>query len=469
MNPTEKGNKHDISRRKFLRGASALAAAPLLVSLNREAMANPSQDTPGRSDPRDYRTRLILLGTAGGVSWFPKTNRTSSSSALVVGDVVYLIDIGQNSTYRLSEAFNQGSFVKSKGIEDPDGFTYPRGKVDDGTSAFLTKMKALFLTHLHPDHISDYPALLLIGSGTGLGNPRRDPVTKEMLYTPLQVIGPCSRGELEEDKSHYLGAPTNGTIVQTDLADPTSIAYPGIVTPTPGTRQMTRILWQAFAQSINNMTLDNGYPDFTKLLEIKEIGGTDVMDIPWPVGFIPEPNQNACPAIDPFLIYPEDENGVSVWATLVDHHQVFPAFAFRFDTPDGSVVFSGDTGHNTTGITNPTDQQLANGNLQRLAYGADILVHEVIDRAWINQKFGPAPTGNMAALKTHMLESHTTIDQVGTVAENCNVQKLVLNHIVPGNTPLSHLRQAKKNFSGKLIIGKDLMRIGLGRKIRVKP
>jgi ribonuclease BN (tRNA processing enzyme) len=68
----------------------------------------------------------------------------------------------------------------------------------------------------------------------------------------------------------------------------------------------------------------------------------------------------------------------------------------------------------------------------------------------------------MAALKTHMLESHTTIDEVGTVAKNCNVKTLVLNHIVPGNTPISHLRQAKQNFSGKLIIGQDLMGIGVG-------
>ncbi|MWA16159.1 hypothetical protein [Streptomyces sp. BA2] len=31
-------------------------------------------------------------------------------------------------------------------------------------------------------------------------------------------------------------------------------------------------------------------------------------------------------------------------ATLVDHHPAAPAFAYRFDTPNGSVVFSGDTG-----------------------------------------------------------------------------------------------------------------------------
>jgi ribonuclease BN (tRNA processing enzyme) len=69
----------------------------------------------------------------------------------------------------------------------------------------------------------------------------------------------------------------------------------------------------------------------------------------------------------------------------------------------------------------------------------------------------------MDALKTHMLESHTAIDDVGSVATNCSVGTLVLNHIVPGNTPTAHLLQAQQNFSGKLIIGEDLMEIGVGK------
>ena len=185
-----------------------------------------------------------------------------------------------------------------------------------------------------------------------------------------------------------------------------------------------------------------------KLVEVKEIGGTRPGDILLPVS-VPDPNNETCPGMDPFEVYRDDL--VRVTATLVDHHQVFPSLAYRFDTPDGSVVFSGDTGPDT------------HGNLQKLADGADILVHEVIDRAWIDQKFGtPEPGSQMAALKTHMLESHTAIDAVGAVAEDCRVKTLVLNHIVPGNTPVLHLQEAEQNFSGNLIIGKDLMQIGIG-------
>jgi ribonuclease BN (tRNA processing enzyme) len=112
------------------------------------------------------------------------------------------------------------------------------------------------------------------------------------------------------------------------------------------------------------------------------------------------------------------------------------------------VVISGDTGANTC------------GNLKKLARGADILVHEVIDEVWIDLL---AESGVPDALIEHLNSVHTKIAEVGGVAEDCGVKTLVLNHIVPGNAPVGHLVKAKKNFSGRLIIGNDLMQIGLGK------
>ena len=139
-------------------------------------------------------------------------------------------------------------------------------------------------------------------------------------------------------------------------------------------------------------------------------------------------------------------------AVLVDHHQVFPAFAYRFETKDGSVVFSGDTGPDTR------------GNLQRLANGTDILVHEVIDPAWVDLRFGdPEPGSRMEALKVHLIQSHTPAGEIGRIASECRAGILVLNHLVPGNTPVSNLEAAGDGFDGNLIIGEDLMQIGLIR------
>ena len=69
--------------------------------------------------------------------------------------------------------------------------------------------------------------------------------------------------------------------------------------------------------------------------------------------------------MEPVVIYPEDEHGVTVSAILVQHAPVFPALGYRFDTPTGSVVFSGDTGECP--------------NVARLARDADVLVHEILD------------------------------------------------------------------------------------------
>lgn len=94
-----------------------------------------------------------------------------------------------------------------------------------------------------------------------------------------------------------------------------------------------------------------------------------VQDIVIPsVSGFKSPNETPVPAMEPFLVH-EDER-VRVTTTLVNHFPILPAFAFRFDTDDGSVVFSGDS--------SPCD------NLVRLAHNTDVLVHEVIDRSWVD-------------------------------------------------------------------------------------
>ena len=55
------------------------------------------------------------------------------------------------------------------------------------------------------------------------------------------------------------------------------------------------------------------------------------------------------------------DDNLKVTAALVDHPPVVPAFGFRFDASDRSIVISGDTA--------PSD------NVVKLARGADVLVH----------------------------------------------------------------------------------------------
>jgi len=403
--------------------ASGTAAIPGTAGTISPLISGASNDRPGA-----FHTRLVLLGTAGGPTWYPDTDRAGTSSALVVGDEIYIIDMGQGSAARLARAFNTGRLAAGG-----------RGQMENNFPGFLSYARALFITHLHMDHTADYPSLLLIGPSAGLGT-SVNKSSGQTEVTPFKVFGPAGRGQLEADLTSY--REKGGRIVSVDSADP------ALKTPSPGTRQMTCSTFEAYAQAINDMTLDNGLRDFTTLVEVHEIGGSAPGDIPLPVA-VPDPNNGTCPAMDPFAVY-RDAN-VRVTATLVDHHQVFPALAYRFDTADGSVVFSGDTGKET------------NGNLGKLADGADILVHEVIDPAWIDAKFGDVTPGSrMAALRTHMFSAHTTIRDAGSVATASRVKTLVLNHIIPGDTPRARLLEAQQTFSGRVIIGEDLMEIGVG-------
>ena len=138
------------------------------------------------------------------------------------------------------------------------------------------------------------------------------------------------------------------------------------------------------------------------------------------------------------------DDNVKVTAALVEHPLVKPAFAYRFDCPDRSIVFSGDT--------RPSE------NLIELARGADILVHEVIDLAAIGVL--EKELSHATRLHTHLLAAHTPMSEVGQIATKAGVKTLVLNHFVPGTPPIPDqvwYDAVKPHFKGRLIVGHDLM------------
>jgi ribonuclease BN (tRNA processing enzyme) len=136
---------------------------------------------------------------------------------------------------------------------------------------------------------------------------------------------------------------------------------------------------------------------------------------------------------------------VRVTCTPVKHPPVVPAFAFRFDTQDRSIVFSGDTA--------PCDSLIA------LARGADVLVHEVLHEPSLDAICANLP--NATRLRRHLLDSHTTQDQVGIVAREAGVKCLVLSHFVPADSVTDDTWRdaAARDYDGKIVLGRDLMEI----------
>jgi ribonuclease BN (tRNA processing enzyme) len=138
---------------------------------------------------------------------------------------------------------------------------------------------------------------------------------------------------------------------------------------------------------------------------------------------------------------------VTVTAALVDHGAVKPAFAYRFDCPDRSIVISGDT--------RPTDSLVA------LARGADVLVQEVMYLPALETLVRGET--NAKTLREHLLSAHTACADAGRIATRAGVKTLVLSHFVPGGDPAipdqAWLEAVRPTFAGTIVVGRDLLEV----------
>ncbi|HEX9007409.1 MAG TPA: MBL fold metallo-hydrolase [Bacteroidota bacterium] len=116
----------DLSRREFLARAGMLLAMA----------AMPTQQAADHSLPA-AKTRLILLGTAGGPR--PHKNSFPPSQVILVDGEAYVIDCGNGVAIQLARA----------GVP-------------------LPSLRHVFITHHHSDHNADYGNLLLLAWASGL-------------------------------------------------------------------------------------------------------------------------------------------------------------------------------------------------------------------------------------------------------------------------------------------------------------
>jgi ribonuclease BN (tRNA processing enzyme) len=315
-----------VTRRQFVRtGVAALALLPLARVVPGPVLTAPE----GRK-----RSRLILLGTAGGPT--PKPDRAAPAQAIVIDDAVYVVDCGNGVARQLVMA-----------------------------RLSLGSLRSVFITHHHSDHNADYGNLLLLAWGSDL-------------TIPVDTFGPPPLAAMTR---HFLAL--NDYDIRTRMADETRPPLEPLIRP----HELTEDGWVT-----------------------------------------------------------ADEN-VRVTAALVEHPPVVPAFAYRFDCPDRSIVISGDT--------RPSD------NLVELARDADVLVHEVMHVPSLESLIAREP--NAKTLREHLLASHTSTEQVGRVATEAGVKTLVLSHFVPGGYPFlpdeMWYDAVRPHFSGTLVVGHDLQEI----------
>jgi ribonuclease Z len=142
------------------------------------------------------------------------------------------------------------------------------------------------------------------------------------------------------------------------------------------------------------------------------------------------------------------DHGVTVSAFEVDHGgEELPAFGYRIDFEGHSAVLSGDTTFNR--------------NLIEHSRGADLLVHEVTAAA------GSAAE-SLQQLK-RIGANHTTPDQAGEIFAEVNPKLAVYNHLLlfGGAKAEDLIPMTRKNYSGPLIVGEDLLQLNVGNTVEV--
>lgn len=278
----------------------------------------------GTEQPSAPVMQLLMLGTGYP---YPDPERAGPSCAVIVGKKLFIVDAGRGAVMRLAAIGN------------------PWGSIE-----------AVFLTHLHSDHIDGLPDIFHCAWEFGKG-------------APFPLYGP------------------------------------------KGTKGIADGILQFYAPDIRvRRDLTEKLPPEGAKIDVHEIMEGVVYEKP---------------------------GEVKVTAFLVDHRPVEPAFGYRFDAGKQSIVISGDT--------RPTP------NLIRHAEGADILVHE----AYVGGSSTPDAGWSIR-------DYHSSATEAGEAAAKAKVKILVLTHLIPARAKEEDFfNEARKAFSGKIIVGRDLMVLSL--------
>lgn len=152
----------------------------------------------------------------------------------------------------------------------------------------------------------------------------------------------------------------------------------------------------------------------------------------------PEGHEVNAHEISAGIVY-KDAN-VTVTAFPTKH--AMESYGFRFDTPDRSIVISGDT--------SPTEA------LIEACHGCDVLIHEANTVAFLTKwpEFQP-----------YAAKYHTTTTQLAELAGKAKPGLLVIYHasialrpaVNPwASSPEELLKEVQSKYSGKVVVGRDL-------------
>jgi len=140
--------------------------------------------------------------------------------------------------------------------------------------------------------------------------------------------------------------------------------------------------------------------------------------------------------IKPGIIY-KDQN-ITVKAFLVKHGPWLHAFGYRFETPDRTIVISGDT--------SPSQSVIDNCN------GCDVLIHEVYSKVGFD--------ASNQDWRKYVLSFHTSTHELAGIAKKANPKLLILYHQMffggAMDTEEGLVHEINQEYQGKVVSAHDL-------------
>lgn len=146
------------------------------------------------------------------------------------------------------------------------------------------------------------------------------------------------------------------------------------------------------------------------------------------------------------VVYRDDN--VTVTAFPTRHGEWEESYGYRFDTPDRSIVITGDT--------TPTQATVDACN------GCDILIHEALTEKYLDNPMRPNAQGY--DIRGYAKKYHTTTTQLVSLASRAKPKLLVLYHnpitLRPDKRPMAStpadLLREMDGYKGKVVVGRDL-------------